>query len=181
MRPELCNRNARRYDEPTQRAETQHEAYQSCRNADQKPMLEPEHGQRCRVEYREDQAQRALTDHKAADRVVDLASKNPDGIALCRRYPGPAAIRTSAGETGSRTSAPWARCRFPTGKLTLIMAGVWTSVCVMIQALDAKAAGFKVYAVPDASGNPSEMASRNNSRPFHSGRCDPNFNKCGAI
>jgi hypothetical protein len=51
----------------------------------------------------------------------------------------------------------------------------------MIQALDAKAAGFKVYAVPDASGNPSEMASRNNSRPFHSGRCDPNFNKCGAI
>ena len=40
------------------------------------------------------------------------------------------------------------------------MAGVWTSVCVMIQALDAKAAGFKVYAVPDASGNPSEMASR---------------------
>jgi nicotinamidase-related amidase len=68
-----------------------------------------------------------------------------------------------------------------TGKKTLIMAGVWTSVCVMIQALDAKAAGFKVYAVPDASGNPSEMASRNNSRPFHSGRCDPHFNKCGAI
>ena len=50
-------------------------------------MLEPEQGQRCRVEYREDQAQRALTDHKAADRVVDLASKSPDGIALRRRYP----------------------------------------------------------------------------------------------
>jgi nicotinamidase-related amidase len=47
-----------------------------------------------------------------------------------------------------------------TGKKTLIMAGVWTSVCVMFPALDAKAAGFKVYAVMDASGDPSELASR---------------------
>ena len=30
----------------------------------------------------------------------------------------------------------------------------------MFPALDAKAAGFKVYAVVDASGDPSEMASR---------------------
>src|SRR4030095_11052911 len=42
----------------------------------------------------------------------------------------------------------------------LVMAGVWTSVCVMFPALDAKAAGFKVYAVLDASGDPSEFASR---------------------
>jgi hypothetical protein len=47
-----------------------------------------------------------------------------------------------------------------TGKKTLIMAGVWTSVCVMFPALDANAAGFKVYAVIDASGDPSEMVSR---------------------
>ncbi len=47
-----------------------------------------------------------------------------------------------------------------TGKKTLIIAGVWTSVCVMFPALDAKAAGFKVYAVTDASGDPSELASR---------------------
>jgi nicotinamidase-related amidase len=47
-----------------------------------------------------------------------------------------------------------------TGRKTLIMAGVWTSVCVMFPALDAKAAGFKVYAVIDASGDPSELASR---------------------
>jgi nicotinamidase-related amidase len=47
-----------------------------------------------------------------------------------------------------------------TGKKTLIMAGVWTSVCVMFPALDAKAAGYKVYAVIDASGDPSEIASR---------------------
>lgn len=47
-----------------------------------------------------------------------------------------------------------------TGRKTLIMAGVWTSVCVMFPALDARAAGFDVYAVIDASGDPSEMASR---------------------
>jgi nicotinamidase-related amidase len=45
------------------------------------------------------------------------------------------------------------------GKKTLIMAGVWTSVCVAFPALQAKAAGFNVYAVMDASGDPSEMAS----------------------
>jgi hypothetical protein len=37
---------------------------------------------------------------------------------------------------------------------------VWTSVCVMFPALDAKAAGFKVYTVINASGDPSEMVSR---------------------
>jgi nicotinamidase-related amidase len=47
-----------------------------------------------------------------------------------------------------------------TGRKTLIIAGVWTSVCVMFPALDAQAAGFKVYAVIDASGDPSELASR---------------------
>ncbi len=46
------------------------------------------------------------------------------------------------------------------GRNTLIMAGVWTSVCVMFPALDARAAGYDVYAVLDASGDPSEMASR---------------------
>ncbi|KRQ98088.1 isochorismatase family protein [Bradyrhizobium valentinum] len=47
-----------------------------------------------------------------------------------------------------------------TGKKTLIMAGVWTSVCVMFPALDAKAAGFNVYAVMDASGDPTVMTSQ---------------------
>jgi nicotinamidase-related amidase len=47
-----------------------------------------------------------------------------------------------------------------TGRTTLIIAGVWTSVCVAFPALDAKAAGFNVYAVLDASGDPSEFTSR---------------------
>jgi nicotinamidase-related amidase len=47
-----------------------------------------------------------------------------------------------------------------TGRNTLIIAGVWTSVCVAFPALDAKAAGYNVYAVHDASGDPSEFSSR---------------------
>jgi nicotinamidase-related amidase len=47
-----------------------------------------------------------------------------------------------------------------TGRKTLVIAGVWTSVCVAFPALQAKADGYNVYAVTDASGDPSEMASR---------------------
>jgi nicotinamidase-related amidase len=64
------------------------------------------------------------------------------------------------GEVNAWDNDDFVRTVRATGKKTLIMAGVWTSVCVMFPALDAKAAGFKVYAVMDASGDPSEMASR---------------------
>ena len=47
-----------------------------------------------------------------------------------------------------------------TGRKTLVIAGVWTSVCVAFPALQAKADGYNVYAVMDASGDMSEMASR---------------------
>jgi nicotinamidase-related amidase len=60
-----------------------------------------------------------------------------------------------------------------TGRKTLIMAGVWTSVCVMFPALDAKAAGYKVYAVMDASGDPSEMASQTSLARFVQGGVIP--------
>lgn len=46
------------------------------------------------------------------------------------------------------------------GRKTLIMAGVWTSVCVAFPALQAKADGYNVYFVMDASGDMSEMASQ---------------------
>ena len=47
-----------------------------------------------------------------------------------------------------------------TGRKTLVIAGVWTSVCVALPALDAKANGYNVYAVLDASGDPSPFASQ---------------------
>jgi nicotinamidase-related amidase len=64
------------------------------------------------------------------------------------------------GEVNAWDNALFVKTVRETGKKTLVMAGVWTSVCVMFPALDAKAAGFKVYAVMDASGDPSEFASR---------------------
>jgi nicotinamidase-related amidase len=64
------------------------------------------------------------------------------------------------GEVNAWDNADFVAAVRATGKKTLIMAGVWTSVCVMFPALDAHAAGFKVYAVMDASGDPSELASR---------------------
>lgn len=60
-----------------------------------------------------------------------------------------------------------------TGRKTLVMAGVWTSVCVMFPALDACAAGYAVYAVVDASGDPSEMASRTSLARFVQGGVTP--------
>ena len=64
------------------------------------------------------------------------------------------------GEVSAWDNEDFVRTVRGTGRKTLIMAGVWTSVCVMFPALDAKEAGFKVYAVIDASGDPSEIASR---------------------
>ena len=64
------------------------------------------------------------------------------------------------GEVNAWDNDDFVRTVRATGRKTLIMAGVWTSVCVMFPALVAKAAGFKVYAVIDASGDPSELASR---------------------
>jgi nicotinamidase-related amidase len=64
------------------------------------------------------------------------------------------------GEVNAWDNEDFVRAVQKTGKKTLVMAGVWTSVCVMFPALDARLAGYKVYAVVDASGDPSEMASR---------------------
>src|SRR4029077_20046890 len=64
------------------------------------------------------------------------------------------------GEVNAWDNEAFVKAVRDTGRTTLIMAGVWTSVCVMFPALDATAAGFKVYAVIDASGARTRMASR---------------------
>ena len=64
------------------------------------------------------------------------------------------------GEINAWDNEDFVRTVRATGRNTLIIAGVWTSVCVAFPALDAKAAGYNVYAVLDASGDPSEFASR---------------------
>jgi nicotinamidase-related amidase len=64
------------------------------------------------------------------------------------------------GEISAWDNADFVKAVEATGRKTLVMAGVWTSVCVAFPALQAQADGYKVYAVIDASGDPSEMASR---------------------
>jgi nicotinamidase-related amidase len=62
------------------------------------------------------------------------------------------------GEVSAWDNADFVKAVEATGKKTLIIAGVWTSVCVAFPALQAKADGYNVYYVMDASGDPSEMA-----------------------
>jgi nicotinamidase-related amidase len=64
------------------------------------------------------------------------------------------------GEVSAWDNADFVAAVEATGRKTLIMAGVWTSVCVAFPALQAHADGYEVYFVMDASGDPSEMASR---------------------
>ncbi|GAA4323989.1 isochorismatase family protein [Mucilaginibacter gynuensis] len=45
-----------------------------------------------------------------------------------------------------------------TRKRTLVISGIWTSVCVTFPALSALDAGYKVFAVDDASGDISAQA-----------------------
>jgi nicotinamidase-related amidase len=63
------------------------------------------------------------------------------------------------GEVSSWDNADFVKAVEATGRKTLIIAGVWTSVCVAFPALQAKADGYEVYAVMDASGDVSKMAS----------------------
>ncbi|MCI0365635.1 MAG: hydrolase [Phycisphaerales bacterium] len=64
------------------------------------------------------------------------------------------------GEISAWDNADFVRTVKETGRKTLIIAGVWTSVCVAFPALQAKAEGYNVYFVTDASGDPSVMASQ---------------------
>lgn len=64
------------------------------------------------------------------------------------------------GEINAWGNEDFVRTVRQTGKKTLIIARVWTSVRVAFPALDAKAAGFRVYTVMDASEDPSEFTSR---------------------
>jgi len=63
------------------------------------------------------------------------------------------------GEVSAWDNADFVAAVEASGKKTLIIAGVWTSVCVAFPALQAKLDGYKVYAVMDASGDMSEMSS----------------------
>ncbi len=64
------------------------------------------------------------------------------------------------GEISAWDNEDFVRTVKATGRKTLVIAGVWTSVCVAFPALQAKAEGYTVYFVNDASGDPSVMSSQ---------------------
>jgi nicotinamidase-related amidase len=64
------------------------------------------------------------------------------------------------GEVNAWDNENFVRAVRSIGKRTLVMAGIWTSVCVAFPALSARAEGYRVYAVMDASGDMSLMASQ---------------------
>lgn len=64
------------------------------------------------------------------------------------------------GEISAWDNADFVKAIEATGRKTLVLAGVWTSVCVAFPALQAQADGYKVYFVTDASGDPSVLASQ---------------------
>lgn len=64
------------------------------------------------------------------------------------------------GEISAWDNADFVKAVEATGRKTLVIAGVWTSVCVAFPALQAKADGYNVYFVTDASGDPSVLASQ---------------------
>ena len=64
------------------------------------------------------------------------------------------------GEISAWDNADFVKAVEATGRKTLVIAGVWTSVCVAFPALQAKADGYRVYFVSDASGDPSVLASQ---------------------
>ena len=109
--------------------------------------------------------------------VITSASEpnGPNGPLMpeIHQYAPHAVYVPRRGEVNAWDNEDFVKAVRATGRRTLIIAGVWTSVCVMFPALDAKVAGFKVYAVIDASGDPSELASRTTLARFVQGGVIP--------
>jgi nicotinamidase-related amidase len=96
--------------------------------------------------------------------VITTASEpnGPNGPLMeeIHQYAPDAVYVPRKGEISAWDNEDFVKTVRKTGRKTLIIAGVWTSVCVAFPALQAKAEGYNVYTVMDASGDPSEMASR---------------------
>jgi nicotinamidase-related amidase len=79
--------------------------------------------------------------------VPEIAKIVPDAKFVARK-----------GEVNAWDTPAFPEAVRATGKHNLVIAGVWTSVCVAFPALAARAEGYSVYAVIDASGDVSVAA-----------------------
>jgi nicotinamidase-related amidase len=96
--------------------------------------------------------------------VITTASEpsGPNGPLMpeIQQFAPTATYVARKGEISAWENPDFVRTVRATGKKTLIIGGVWTSVCVAFPAIQAKAEGYTVYAVIDASGDMSQMASQ---------------------
>lgn len=81
--------------------------------------------------------------------LPELATAAPSARYIARK-----------GEISAWDNEDFKRAVRASGKKTLVIAGIWTSVCVAFPALQARAEGYTVYAVMDASGDMSEQAAQ---------------------
>lgn len=79
--------------------------------------------------------------------IPDIHQSNPDAVYIPR-----------TGQINAWDNPAWVDAIEKTKRKTLLIAGTLTSVCMAFPALSALAAGYKVFAIIDASGNWSRMA-----------------------
>lgn len=79
--------------------------------------------------------------------IPEIHEVNPDAVYIPR-----------TGQINAWDNPAWVKAIEATGRKTLLMAGTLTSVCTAFPAVSAVAAGYKVFAIIDASGNWSPMA-----------------------
>jgi len=79
--------------------------------------------------------------------IPEIHKFNPDAVYIPR-----------TGQINAWDNPKWVEAIEKTGRKTLLIAGTLTSVCMSFPTLSALAAGYKVFAIIDASGNWSKMA-----------------------
>lgn len=79
--------------------------------------------------------------------IPEIHQYNPDAIYIPR-----------TGQINAWDNPPWVKAIENTRRKTLLIAGTLTSVCMAFPALSALTEGYKVFAIVDASGNWSKMA-----------------------
>lgn len=79
--------------------------------------------------------------------IPEIHQHNPKAVYIPR-----------TGQIDAWDNPPWVKAIKDTGRKTLLIAGTLTSVCMAFPTLSAVAAGYRVFAIIDASGNWSKMA-----------------------
>src|SRR6266540_736681 len=79
--------------------------------------------------------------------IPEIHQFNPEAVYIPR-----------TGQINAWDNPKWVEAIETTGRKTLLIAGTLTSVCMSFPTLSALVAGYKVFAIIDASGNWSKMA-----------------------